>query len=473
MSKIPQQLTFAVIIGNRGFFPSFLVGEARQQAVALFEKLNINTVMLNDSQTNLGGVETRDDAKICAELFRQHRDKIHGVVVLLPNFGDEKAVAEAIRLSGLKVPVLVQAEEDSLDKMGLATRRDSFCGKISLCNNLRQYGIPFTLTTQHVCALSGDIFRQDLLRFVQICRVVKSMQNVRVGAIGARPAGFNTVRYSEKLLERMGIAVETLDLSEIFTRIKHLHDNDLRVQEKRRILEDNADASAIPKDKLHTMAKLFVVISEWVTANDIDTTAIQCWTSLQENLGINVCSIMSVMSGQLMPSACEVDVMGALSMFALASSSLNPASIADWNNNFGDDRDKCVLFHCGNFASSTLESPTMGTADIIGTTVGKENTCGAVHGRLKSGPLTYFRLSSDDFTGEVKAYVGEGRSVDDPLDTVGCRAVIQVPQLEKLLAWICNNGFEHHVAMNHSATAAVLQEAFSKYLGVSCYQHTA
>lgn len=471
MSTLPQQLTFGVIIGNRGFFPSYLVGEARQQAVALFEKMNINTVMLDENQTNLGGVETRQEAKTCTALFRQHREAIHGIVVLLPNFGDEKAIAEALRLAGLNVPVLVQAEEDNLDKMGLATRRDSFCGKISLCNNLRQYGIPFTLTRQHVCALSGDVFMQDLQRFSQLCRVVNAMRRVRVGAIGARPAGFNTVRYSEKLLEKMGIAVETLDLSEIFTRTNRLRDDDIRVAEKREILEANADARGIPGDKLVTMAKLFVVISEWISDNDIDTTAIQCWTSLQENLGINVCSIMSVMSGQLMPSACEVDVMGALSMYALASCSLNPASLADWNNNFGDERDKCVLFHCGNFASASLESPTMGTADIIGTTVGKENTCGAVHGRMKQGDLTYFRLSTDDFSGEIKAYVGEGMSVTDPLDTVGCRAVIQVPQLETLLAWICRNGFEHHVAMNHSATAGVLQEAFSEYLGVSCYRH--
>lgn len=188
MSRIPQQLTMGVIIGNRGFFPSYLVAEAREQAIALFGRLGINTVMLDPSQTELGGVETRQDAKVCAELFRAHRDRIHGVVVLLPNFGDEKAVAETLRLSGLNVPVLVQAEEDNLDKMGLATRRDSFCGKISLCNNLRQYGIPFTLTSQHVCALTGEVFEQDLKRFEQVCRVVSSMRGVRVGAIGARPA---------------------------------------------------------------------------------------------------------------------------------------------------------------------------------------------------------------------------------------------------------------------------------------------
>ncbi len=471
MSKILDQLTFAVIIGNRGFFPSYLVAEARQDAAVVFDRLGINTLMLNEQQTHLGGVETWQDAKVCADLFRAHRDEIHGVVVLLPNFGDEKAVADAIRLSGLTVPVLIQAEPDALNKMGLATRRDSFCGKISLCNNLRQHGIPYTLTQKHVSALSGETFAADLVQFSQTCRLVYAMKGVRVGAIGARPTSFNTVRYSEKMLERLGASVETLDLSEIFTRVVRLSDNDLRVGEKLAILKDNADASAIPAEKLHTMAKLFVVISDWIIANDIDTTAIQCWTSLQENLGINVCSIMSVMSGQLMPSACEVDVMGALSMYALATCSLAPASIADWNNNFGDDGDKCVLFHCGNFASESLENPTMGTADIIGTTVGCENTCGAVHGRMKAGPLTYFRLSTDDFSGRIKAYVGEGLVLDDPLDTVGCRAVVQVPKLEPLLRYICEQGFEHHVAMNHSATAGVLHEAFTKYLGVECYWH--
>jgi len=469
--KIVEQLTLAVIVGNRGFFPSYLVAEARRDALQVFERMGINTVMLNENQTKLGGVETWQDAKMCADLFRQHRDEIHGIVILLPNFGDEKAVADAIRLSGLTVPVLIQAEQDSLDKMGLATRRDSFCGKISLCNNLRQCGIPFTLTQRHVCTLTGADFAQDLGQFTQLCRLVYAMKGVRIGAIGARPAAFNTVRYSEKLLERLGASVETLDLSEIFTRVGHLRDEDLRVGEKLALLKDNADTAAIPADKLHTMAKLFVVISEWVAANDIDTTAIQCWTSLQENLGINVCSIMSVMSGQLMPSACEVDVMGALSMYALASCSLSPASIADWNNNFGDEQDKCVLFHCGNFPSVSLEAPTMGTADIIGTTVGCENTCGAVHGRMKAGPLTYFRLSSDDFTGKINAYVGEGSVVDDPLDTVGCRAVVQIPAMEPLLRYICEQGFEHHVAMNHSATAAVLHEAFTKYLGIECYWH--
>lgn len=472
MKPIKQRTTLAMLFGNRNFFPSYLVTDARASARALMDKLDIDLIMLGDEDTSFGSVETYNDAKLAAELLKKHRDDIDGIVVALPNFGDEKAIADAIRLSGLTVPVLIQAESDSLDKMGLDTRRDSFCGKISLCNNLRQYGIPYTLTTQHVCELDGAIFKQDLLRFENICRTVTRMRGCRVGAIGARPNSFNTVRYSEKMLERMGITVETVDLSEIFATVEGLKDDDPRINEKLALLNANASTKGIADDKLITMAKLFVVISEWISDHDVDTTAIQCWTSLQKTLGVNVCSIMSVMSGQLIPSACEVDVMGALSMFALSVASQKPASIADWNNNFGEERDKCVLFHCGNFSTEELHSPFMSTADIIGTTVGCGNTCGAINGRMKAGPLTYFRLSTDDFTGQVKAYAGQGKFLDDELDTVGCRAVVQVPELEKLLSHICDNGFEHHVAMNHSSTSEVLIEAFTKYLGVDCYRHS-
>ena len=224
--------TLAVIFGNRDFFPSHLLTGARQDVLSVFQELGIEGIMLGEQETNLGSVETYGHAKICAELFRKHRDRIGGILVVLPNFGDEKGVADTIKLSGLQVPILVQAYPDDLDAFNVEMRRDSFCGKISVCNNLRQYGYPFTLTTRHVVHPLSDSFKADLKQFLGVCRVVKGLRNARLGAVGARPNAFNTVRYSEKLLQAYGITVSTVDLSEILGAANKLSDDHARVQDK-------------------------------------------------------------------------------------------------------------------------------------------------------------------------------------------------------------------------------------------------
>ena len=132
-----------------------------------------------------------------ADLFRAHRDEIDGVLVTPPNFGDERGTSNTLRFAELGVPVLVQAFPDDPAKMDLQWRRDSFCGKMSLCNNLRQYGIPFTLTALHTVDPESESFRQDLRKFAAVCRVARGMRRARFGMLGARPVAFNTVRFSE------------------------------------------------------------------------------------------------------------------------------------------------------------------------------------------------------------------------------------------------------------------------------------
>src|SRR6476620_7130328 len=165
-------LTLGVIIGNRDFFPDKLVGECRSDLLAAFQKVNIKPIMLDEAETKLGGVETFQEAQKCAALFRRHADEIAGVLVVLPNFGDEKGVAETLKLAGLNVPVLVQAYPDDLDKLDVARRRDAWCGKISVCNNLYQFGIKFSLTTKHVVHPSDESFAKDFKDFIGVCRVV-------------------------------------------------------------------------------------------------------------------------------------------------------------------------------------------------------------------------------------------------------------------------------------------------------------
>ncbi|MBP8257695.1 MAG: L-fucose/L-arabinose isomerase family protein [Opitutaceae bacterium] len=465
--------TLGVIFGNRDFFPDRLVPDARADIAKVFGELGIEAVMLDSTESKLGSVETHRDARKCAELFRRNRDRISGVLVCLPNFGDEKGVADTLKIAGLNVPVLVQAYPDELDKLDVLRRRDAWCGKISVCNNLRQAGIPFSLTTSHVVRPLDASFRRDLQDFIAVCRVVQGLRKVRLGAVGARPSAFNTVRYSEKILERNGISVVTVDLSEILGAAGKIPDGDRRLTSKMDEIKAYANATLVPAAKLMQMARLGIVLDDFVAANHLDATAIQCWTSVQANHGCNVCTSMSMMSENFLPSACEVDVTGVLTMYAMQLASLSPSAIVDWNNNYGADADKCVLFHCGNWAKSFLPDIKILNAPILGSTLGVENTWGALDGRTPAAPLTYGRITTDDSRGVIRTYVGQGELTNDELSTFGNRAVAHVPKLQKLMRYVCREGFEHHVVMNASRTAGILAEAFERYLGWEVYHHGA
>jgi len=466
-----QNITLGIIIGNRDFFPDKLVAEARADVLQVLKGQGIKAIVLGDKDTKLGGVETYQDARKCADLFVQHKDEIAGVLVVLPNFGDERGVADTLHLAALNVPVLIQGYPDELHKLNVANRRDSWCGKISVCNNLYQYGIKYTITTKHVVLPSDPSFLADLEQFSAVCRVVRGMKNVRIGAIGARPTAFNTVRYSEKILQKNGISVVTCDLSEILGNANKLENSDQRVKDHLEKIHNYASSGKTPAEAMFQIAKLDVVLNDFMQVNDLDANAIQCWTSLQQNYGCNVCTSSSMFSEGMIPSACEVDVTGTLSMYALQLASGTPSALVDWNNNYADDDEKCVLFHCGNWAKSFLPDIEISNAPILGTTVGVENTYGALDGRTPASALTFGRITTDDTRGVMKAYVGEGMLTNDELETFGNRAVAKIPDLQGLMQHVCKNGFEHHVVMNASHSSAAVKEAFENYMGWEVYHH--
>lgn len=469
---IETKLTFGVIVTNRNFFADSLVASGRRKVLEKLGELGIDTVVLDETATKLGAVETWADAQKCAALFKQHQDKIDGIFVTLPNFGDEKGVAEAIRLSGLRVPVLVHAFPDTTSELTAAGRRDAFCGKISLTNNLYQYGIDYSLTENHTVDPDSEEFRAEVERFARLCRVVRGMRRARLGAVGARPNAFQTVRYSEKLLDASGINVSTIDLSEVINGAHKIANDDARLRAKLDEIRAYAPSSGAPDDRLALMGKLALVLGDWMDANDIDATAFQCWDSIQKNYGINPCTVMSMMSERLMPSACEVDIAGTASMYALTLAAGAPSALVDWNNNYNDERDKCLYFHCGNWAKSLVSNIQLVSAEVLGTTLGPENTWGALSGRTPAGPLTFARIDTDDRRGVIHTYVGQGRFTDDALSTIsGSHAVVEVPNLQGLLRYICKNGFAHHCAMSRSSVASILAEAFETYLGWEVYQH--
>ncbi|MBI5086922.1 MAG: fucose isomerase [Acidobacteria bacterium] len=466
-----SKMTFGLIVGNRGFFPDHLAKTGREEMIRVLEAAGYGVVVLSPEQTKYGAVETRADARVCADLFDANRKSIDGVIVTLPNFGDERGVAEALRGAGLKVPVLIQATPDHAGRMTIADRRDSFCGKMSVCNNLQQFGIPYSLTSLHTEAPDSPEFARDLAWFAAVCRVVNGLRKCRVGAIGARPTAFNTVRYSEKLLENSGIDVDPIDLSEIFGRIAAMKDEAPEAQAKLAEIKAYIPTSGVSAEALLKMAKLGAVIDGWMTSNEITVTAVQCWTSMEEYFGVVPCSIMSMMSNKLLPSACEVDVPGVVAMYALALASGTPSALLDWNNNYGDDPNKAVCFHCSNLPKHFFESARMDFQEIIAGTVGKLNTFGTVVGKVKASPMTYLRVSTTDHKGRITGYLGEGRFTDDPLTTFGGAGVVEIPRMQELLRFICENAYEHHVAANMSQVASAVHEAGVKYLGWDLHWH--
>ncbi|HEX9564603.1 MAG TPA: L-fucose/L-arabinose isomerase family protein [Gemmatimonadaceae bacterium] len=469
--KPPRRVTLGVIVGNRGFFPGHLAATGRSEMLDALNAEGIDAVIVKRTATNHGAIESRAEAKACAELFRAHRDRIDGVIVTLPNFGDERAVADTLRLAGLNVPVLVHATSDDPSRMLIDNRRDAFCGKMSVCNVLSQYGIPFSLTSQHTLRPESPVFRSDLRTFAATCRVVRGMRGARVGAIGARPAAFKTVRYSEKILEAAGISVEPIDLSEILGRIARLRDGDAAVRRRLQLITGYVDTSGVPDAALVKMAKLGVVMDRWMKEVEVTISAVQCWTAMEEYFGVVPCTLMSMLSNANMPSACEVDVMGTLSMHALTLASQGPSALLDWNNNYGDEPDKAVCFHCSNLPLDFFESPVMDYQEIIAGTVGRENTFGTIVGKVRSGPMTFARFSTDDRTGQIRGYVGEGQFTKDRLKTFGGAGVVQIDGLQQLLRHICRHGFEHHVAGTFTHVADAVHEATTRYLGWDILRH--
>lgn len=466
-----RKTTLGVIVGNRGFFPDHLCETGRNEILQALEEEGFAAIALSPDDTPYGSVETWEDAKKCAALFKEHAEEIDGVLVTLPNFGDERAVADTMRQSGLDVPVLIHAFPDELGKMTVENRRDSFCGKMSVCNNLWQYGIPYSLTTLHTVSPDDPTFRADLRRFGSVCRVAGGLHNIKVGVLGARPAAFITVRYSEKLLEKAGISVESMDLSDAFGQADKLSDDDPDVKRKFEQIRSYTDTSNVPEEALRKMARFGLVMDRWIEANDLVATAVQCWTSIEEYFGIVPCAVMSILSNSLLPSACETDVTGAIGMYAMRLASGRPSALLDWNNNYGEDPNKGVFFHCSNLPKEVFADVEMTYQAIIAQDVGPENAYGTMDGRIKAVPFTYCRVSTDDEYGLIRAYVGEGELTDDPLETFGGYGVVHIPEFQKLLRFICENGFEHHVAMNLSQCADAVYEALSKYLGWEVYYH--
>ncbi len=459
-----KKTTFALFFGNRGFFPAKLVAEARREVPRMLKGLGHNYLMLDENATRVGAVETPSEGEIYAKFLEQNRGKFGGVILSLPNFGDETGAVSALK--NASVPILVQAYPDELDKMGPADRRDSFCGKLSIEDVFCQYGIPFTNLAPHTVSPSSDTFKKQIDYFDRVCRVVNGLDGLTVGAIGARTTAFKTVRIDELALQKNGITLETYDLSDMFRRVKELNESSNKYKAKSKTLKGYANWGKVPQDAFSTITKLGVVIDDLIEENKLDAIAIRCWIELQEQFGISPCVILSLLNNEYKVAACEVDVGNAITMYALQQASGEVATCLDWNNNYKDDRNKCILFHCGPVPQAMMREKGVVTDHLIlANAVGPGRSYGPNQGRIKAGPITFSSMLTA--SGKLEFYVGEGRFTDDPIpeEFFGCAGVAEIPDLQDVLLHVGNNGYRHHCGVTPSHIAGPLVEALTKYRG--------
>ena len=463
MKKV-KKTTFAVFFGNRGFFPASLQAGARSDIRKALTALGHKVLMLDPKATRHGAVETPAEGEIYARFLREHKGEFGGVILCLPNFGDETGAIAALR--DADVPILVQAYPDDLDKMAPEVRRDAFCGKFSVMDVFCQYGLKFTALKPHTVHPSSPTFAKNIDYFDRLCRVTSGLRNMVVGAIGARTTAFKTVRIDEIALQRAGITMETIDLSDVFHRMEALDPAGRELKAKARVLRGYTRWTGVPDGAKDKLARLAVVIDQLVDEYAMDALALRCWIEMQSQLGISPCVVLSHLNDSGTAAACEVDVGNAITMYALSLASGNVATCLDWNNNYGDDDNKCILFHCGPVPQSMMTGPGC-VADhaILANAVGEGCSWGCNVGRIAPTPFTFGSLLTED--GRLKYYLGQARFTEDaiPEDFFGCAGVAAFDDLQATLQTIGLSGYRHHVSVTPGEVAAPVKEAFERYLG--------
>ena len=459
-----RRSTFALFFGNRGFFPASLQESARREMAAAIESLGYGTLMLDAGATRYGAVETPSEGATYARFLEKHRGKFDGVVLCLPNFGDETGAVAALKDAG--VPILIQAYPDEMDKMAPALRRDSFCGKFSIMDVFCQYGLRFTALKPHTVAPGSPRFAGNLEYFDRLCQVVGGLRNLVVGGIGARTTAFKTVRIDELALQRHGVTVETFDLSLLFARMEKLDDASPELQAKGERLKGYARWDGVPDSAFRTLCRMSVVLDQFIEENALDAVAIRCWVEMQELLGVSPCVLLSEMNDRGVVAACELDIGNAVMMKALSLASGQVATCLDWNNNYGDEDDKCILFHCGPVPRSMMAGEGRITDhDILKNALGEGRAWGCNVGRIAPLPMTYGSLLTE--AGKLRVYLGQGRFTEDtiPEDFFGCAGVAEIEGLQDALQTIGYAGFRHHVSVTPGHVLEPVREALEKYLG--------
>lgn len=456
-------MKFALYFGNRGFFPASLIAGAREEMVKAVTDAGYDYIIAPEELTRYGAVETRREGWKYAEWLKSHEGEYDGVIMSLPNFSDENGAIAA--LEHCSKPIYIQAYPDEIGKMDFDHRRDSYCGKFSIEDVFHQYGVQYTVFAPHVVSPLSKEFEQNLHDFAAVCRVVNGMRHFSIGVLGARTSKFKTVRYDEITLQKYGITCETFDLSDLFWRVEQYADNDKKVLDRREHLKNYTDFSLVPDEKLTALAKVSVVIDDYMSEFRLDCITLRCWEEMQTVLGIAPCVLLSELNDRGIVASCEIDLCSAINMYSMQLATGKPTACLDWNNNYGNDENKVILFHSGSTAQKLMKSKGLVTDHKMFAKGCPGCGWGANEGRIASFPMTLSNCKTED--GKLTFYVDEGEFTDDNIEKefFGCGGVAKIPDLQHKLIKLGRCGFRHHTTVGVGHISMILKESFEHYLG--------
>ncbi|MCD8097519.1 MAG: hypothetical protein LUE31_05675 [Lachnospiraceae bacterium] len=457
-----KKMTFALCFCNRGFMPGELIYGAREDMIKAVTDAGYDYIAMDAELTRYGGVETRDEGLLYAKWLKEYEGQYDGVIFSMPIFADENGAITALQDAG--VPILMQAYPDEIGKMDFAHRRDAYCGKFSVTDMFTQYGVPFTVLKPHVVHPLSPAFAQNLKDFAAVCRVVNGMKRFNIGCIGARTTAFKTVRFDEITMQKYGINVESFDLSEVFFKLRQKADDDAVVLKKIESLKNYTDFSKVPESNMLTLAKLSVVIDEYIDEYHLDVLALRCWNEMETELRVCPCVLLSELNDRGIVASCEIDMCSALTMRAMSLASEEPTAVLDWNNNYGDDENKVILFHCGPVAQSLMTAKGTVTEHKMFAKGDPGSGWGTNEGQIAPNDITISNCQTKD--GKIIVYASEAKFTDDPIEDAyfGCAGVAEIPNLQDKMIKLARGGFKHHTAIGVGHMKSILEEAFTTYL---------
>lgn len=457
-----DKMTFALAFCNRGFMPGELIYAAREEMGKAVKDAGFDYIAMDPAATRFGGIETREEGVLYAEWLKKHQGQYDGVIFSMPIFADENGAITALQDAG--VPILMQAYPDEMEKMDFAHRRDAYCGKFSVTDVFTQYGVPFTCLQPHVVHPLSKEFAGNLRDFAAVCRVVNGMNRFNIGCIGARTTAFKTVRFDEITLQKYGINVESFDLSEFFYKVEKIKEDDPELIRKLEELERYTDFSKVPEKNKKNLAKAAVVLDRYIEEYRLDALALRCWNEFEQILRICPCVLLSYLNDKGIVASCEIDMCSALTMRAMSLASEEPTAVLDWNNNYGDDPDKVILFHCGPVAQGLMTGKGRVTNHKMFDKTDPGSGWGTNEGRIKAFPATISNCQTRD--GKIIVYVSEAEFTEDkiPEDFFGCAGVCKIPDLQNKLQRLAYGGFKHHTSVGVGHMRNILHEAFVNYL---------